>query len=79
VTDKLGTVADAENWQTAHEAVKVYLECLWIMHGIRRAGKDNADNVLVILRVLIVRHDFTERVKLTNTTSNELSGLTAKV
>ena len=73
--DELCTIADAQHWQTPHKLRQIDLESLRIMHAIRRAAEYHANHRGIILRKLVVRHDLTEGVKLTHTTTNQLRRL----
>ena len=79
VADELCAIADAQHGNTAHEATQVHLERLWIVYRIRRAAEDDANNVGVVLGVLVVRQYLAERVHLADASSDELCGLTAEV
>ena len=52
---ELCTIADTKHRKTSHEPVKVHLESLRVVNGIRRAAENDSDNVTVVLWVLVVR------------------------
>jgi hypothetical protein len=75
MADELCPIADTQYRQTAHETTEVHLESLRIMNTIRRAAKDDANDIRVVLRVFVVRQNLAERIEFSNTASNELCGL----
>ena len=79
VCDELCTVADAQYGETTDEPREVYLERLGVVDAVGRTAEDNADDVAVVLRILVVRQDLTKGIELADTTANELCRLGTEV
>ena len=76
---ELRPIAYSEHGKLAYKLAQVGLERLRVVHGIRRTAKDYADNARRVLRKLVVRQDFTKRVKLAHAAADELRCLRTEV
>ena len=72
---ELCPVTYSEDGELAYKLAQVDLKRLRVVNGVRRTAEDYADDTLRILRKLVVRQDFADRVKLTHTAAYELRGL----
>ena len=75
----LRSIADSEQGQTAAETGEVHLEGLGIIDGIGRAGENDADDVGVVLGILVVGQHLAEGAEFADTTGDELRGLRAEI
>ncbi len=75
VRDELRTIADAQHGQTAQELREVYLEGLRVVDAVGRAAEDDADDVGVVFRKLVVGQDLAKGVKFANAAAYQLCGL----
>ena len=79
VGHELGAVADAEDGQSAANAGQIDLEGTLVIHTEWRTAQNHADNVFVVVRELVVRHNFAEHVQLAHAAAYQLGGLGSKV
>ena len=79
VGHELCAVANAENGQSAANTGQIDLEGTLIIHTERGSAQNNANDILVVVRELVVGHDFAEHVKLAHTAANELGGLGSEI
>ena len=75
----LGAVADAEQRIMASDFRQIRFEGVGVVHRERTSGKDNALDVRVSKRELVVRQDFAIGVQLADATRNELRVLGTEV
>ena len=79
VCHQLGTIADAKDGILATNLREIELEGTFFIDTVRRARQDDAYHIGVILRKLVVWHDFAKRVQLAHTATDELGGLRTKI
>ena len=75
----LRTVADAQYWQAAADLAEVHLEGLGVVDAVGRAAENHPNHRGVVVRELVVRQNFAERVHFSHTPADELRSLAAKV
>ena len=76
---ELGTIADAEDGILATNLRKIEFESPLLIDAVGRTRQDDTYHIGVILRKLVVRHDFAKRVQLAHTATDELGGLRTKI
>ena len=77
--DKLSTIADAQHGHTAYKLREVNLKRLGVVDRVGRATEDDANDVGIVLRVLVVRQNLTEGVQFAHSAAYELRGLRTEI
>ena len=78
---ELAAVADAEDWDSEPEDLRIYLRRTFSVHALRAAGEDDADGVkgTDLIHGHCVRLDFAIDIALAHAARNELIILSSKI
>ena len=76
---ELGAVTDAEHRQTFADLRQIGFEGLLVIDREGRAGKDDADHRLVVMRELVVGNNLAISVEFAHAAPDKLGGLRAEI
>ena len=76
---ELRSVANTKYRQATYKPAEINLERLRVVYRVWRAAEDHSNHRRVVFRILVVRKNLTESIKLTDTTANELRGLRTEI